>query len=225
MQSYDIGNRIYELRKEKNLSQKELGALLGVSNKAVSKWETGAAIPKTETLIKLASVLGVSSEELLSGKCEDAQMLDSLEALSAQSENILLKKKISSYETEGYKKAKTYLICVFSLFFTFSILYLILYFAGNISLPWFDSTVAPDTSLEDGILLSFGMGYAVSGIYTGITIFSNLSKKSPAWVTVLLCVFFFITIMLIELAGIFMVIPKIIKSAGILLEKRSENNG
>lgn len=225
MQSYDIGNRIYELRKEKNLSQKELGALLGVSNKAVSKWETGAAIPKTETLIKLASVLGVSSEELLSGKCEDTETFDSLEALSAQSENILLKKKISSYEAEGYKKAKTYLICVFSLFFTFSILYLILYFAGSIVFPGFDSTVASDVSLSEGIWLSLGMGYIFSGIYTGITIVSNLSKKSPAWVTVLLCVFFFITILFIELVGVFMVIPKIIKSVRILLEKRSENNG
>lgn len=225
MQSYDIGNRIYELRKEKNLSQKELGALLGVSNKAVSKWETGVAIPKTETLIKLASVLGVSSEELLSGKCEDAQILDSLEALSAQSENILLKKKISSFEAEGYERARTYLICVFSLFFSFSILCLILYFAGNISLPGFDSTVAPDASLSDGILLSFGMGYVVSGIYTGITIFSNLSKKSPAWVTVLLCAFFFITIMLIELVGVIMVIFQIIKSFKIVQGKGKENNG
>lgn len=68
MQNYDVGNRIYELRKEKGLSQKELGALIGVSNKAVSKWETGASAPKTETIINLAAVLGVTAEELLCGK-------------------------------------------------------------------------------------------------------------------------------------------------------------
>lgn len=53
MQNYDVANRIYEIRKEKGLSQKELGALIGVSNKAVSKWETGAAVPKTKTIINV----------------------------------------------------------------------------------------------------------------------------------------------------------------------------
>lgn len=65
MANYELSNRIYELRTQKSLSQKELGAILGVSNKAVSKWETGTAIPKTETLIKLAEVFEISTEELL----------------------------------------------------------------------------------------------------------------------------------------------------------------
>ena len=65
MANYELSNRIYELRIQKGLSQKELGAILGVSNKAVSKWETGTAIPKTETLIKLAEVFEISTEELL----------------------------------------------------------------------------------------------------------------------------------------------------------------
>lgn len=65
MANYELSNRIYELRTQKGLSQKELGAILGVSNKAVSKWETGTAIPKTETLIKLAEVFEISTEELL----------------------------------------------------------------------------------------------------------------------------------------------------------------
>lgn len=71
MANYELSNRIYELRIQKGLSQKELGAILGVSNKAVSKWETGTAIPKTETLIKLAEVFEISTEELLSSVCKD----------------------------------------------------------------------------------------------------------------------------------------------------------
>lgn len=70
MANYELSNRIYELRTQKGLSQKELGAILGVSNKAVSKWETGTAIPKTETLIKLAEVFGISTEELLNTVCK-----------------------------------------------------------------------------------------------------------------------------------------------------------
>lgn len=71
MANYELSNRIYELRTQKGLSQKELGAILGVSNKAVSKWETCTAIPKTETLIKLAEVFGISTEELINGVCKD----------------------------------------------------------------------------------------------------------------------------------------------------------
>ena len=71
MANYELSNRIYELRIQKGLSQKELGAILGVSNKAVSKWETGTAIPKTETLIKLAEVFEISTEELLGFVCKD----------------------------------------------------------------------------------------------------------------------------------------------------------
>ena len=73
MANYELSNRIYELRTQKGLSQKELGAMLGVSNKAVSKWETGTAIPKTETLIKLAEVFEISTEELINGVCNDEE--------------------------------------------------------------------------------------------------------------------------------------------------------
>ena len=45
---YAIGNFICQLRQEKGLTQKELGELLGVTNKAISKWETGVAMPRLE---------------------------------------------------------------------------------------------------------------------------------------------------------------------------------
>ncbi len=67
MNDFQFGNYLYEKRTEKGLSQAELGAQLGVSNKAVSKWESGAAKPQTAKLLRLAEILGVSVEELLSG--------------------------------------------------------------------------------------------------------------------------------------------------------------
>jgi transcriptional regulator with XRE-family HTH domain len=60
-----LGDTIYRLRKEKGLSQAELGDLVGVSNKAVSKWETYEANPDISSLSLLAKALGVSIEELL----------------------------------------------------------------------------------------------------------------------------------------------------------------
>ena len=49
-----LGERILELRKKHGLSQEELAITLGVSRQAVSKWETGDAMPDTDKVIALA---------------------------------------------------------------------------------------------------------------------------------------------------------------------------
>ena len=63
-----IGNNIRHLRESHRLTQKELGAILGVSDKAVSTWENGSKAPRTATLQRLATYFGISADELLSGK-------------------------------------------------------------------------------------------------------------------------------------------------------------
>lgn len=68
MNDYKFGNFLYELRMAKGLSQAQLGAMLGVSNKAVSKWESGVAKPQTATLFALAKILDITAEELLAGE-------------------------------------------------------------------------------------------------------------------------------------------------------------
>lgn len=68
MNDYVFGKFLYELRTEKGLSQAELGELMGVSNKAVSKWEMGVAKPRPAMLLSLAAFFGVTVEELLAGK-------------------------------------------------------------------------------------------------------------------------------------------------------------
>ena len=62
---YAVGNYICQLRTGKGYTQKELGALLGVTDKAVSEWENGAALPRRELLRRLAAVLGCSQEDAL----------------------------------------------------------------------------------------------------------------------------------------------------------------
>ena len=59
---------ISELRKEKKLTQKELAEQLGVTDKAVSKWERGLSCPDISLLSKLSRVLGVTTSELLNGE-------------------------------------------------------------------------------------------------------------------------------------------------------------
>ena len=65
MNNKNIGDLIAQLRKEKNMTQKDLADQLNVTDKAVSKWERGISCPDINTIPKLAELLGVSSEELL----------------------------------------------------------------------------------------------------------------------------------------------------------------
>lgn len=69
----ETANRLYELRKEKGLSQEELAEKLGVSRQAVSKWERSEASPDTDNLIALAKIYGLSLDELVYGKKADEQ--------------------------------------------------------------------------------------------------------------------------------------------------------
>lgn len=67
-----IGRRIAQLRKEKGFTQDELSQMMEVSAQAVSKWENDQTCPDITSLPKLAKILGVTVDELLSGKEENA---------------------------------------------------------------------------------------------------------------------------------------------------------
>lgn len=67
MENGKMGPFIRRLRKERGMAQKELAAALGVTDKAVSKWELGASLPDVALLLPLAEALGVSATELLAG--------------------------------------------------------------------------------------------------------------------------------------------------------------
>ncbi len=68
MTSKDCGSFICELRKEKNLTQKELAEKLNVSDKAISRWETGKGFPDVNSLVSLSEFFEISVNELLAGK-------------------------------------------------------------------------------------------------------------------------------------------------------------
>lgn len=66
-----LGKRISDLRHQKGLKQDELAERLNVSPQAVSKWENDQTCPDITLLPELAKILGVSVDELLSGKKEE----------------------------------------------------------------------------------------------------------------------------------------------------------
>ena len=64
---------IAELRREKNMTQAELADRMGVTDKAVSKWERDLSYPDTASLPRLAEILGVSIDELMLANGEAAK--------------------------------------------------------------------------------------------------------------------------------------------------------
>ena len=68
MDQLKIGKFIAECRKRENLTQMQLAEKLGITDKAISKWERGIAMPDLSAMLELCDILGISVNELLSGE-------------------------------------------------------------------------------------------------------------------------------------------------------------
>lgn len=77
-----IGNRIAKYRKAKNMTQETLANLMGVSSQAVSKWETDASCPDISALPQLCKILGITTDELLTGKTDEVKLIPEAERKS-----------------------------------------------------------------------------------------------------------------------------------------------
>ena len=73
MDQIKIGRFIAERRKKASLTQMQLAEKLGITDKAISKWERGVAMPDTSIMLKLCDILGISVNELLSGEKFDME--------------------------------------------------------------------------------------------------------------------------------------------------------
>ena len=83
-----IGKFIQDLRKAKKLTQVELALKIGVSEKTISKWECGKGFPDTTLMLPLCKELGITANELLSGKL----LPNEKEYKAASEENLVLLK-------------------------------------------------------------------------------------------------------------------------------------
>ena len=68
-----LGETIYRLRTERNMSQGDLAEALEVSRQSISKWETGGSVPELDKLTKMGELFGVSMDELILGKKEEKE--------------------------------------------------------------------------------------------------------------------------------------------------------
>ena len=73
MEKKTLGSMIAELRKEKGMTQADLAEKMGITDKAVSKWERDLSYPDITTIPKLADILGVSADELLKCRTESKE--------------------------------------------------------------------------------------------------------------------------------------------------------
>lgn len=65
--------KLYQLRKEKGLSQEALAEQLNTTRQAISKWENGQGLPEIEKLIMLSNIFGVSTDYLLKDNPPDSK--------------------------------------------------------------------------------------------------------------------------------------------------------
>ena len=86
-----IGKNIAKYRKAKGLTQEELGAKLGVTNQAVSKWESEVSFPDVMLLPEITKVLGITLDDLYANKKQNSKnpirVLDTNEVYSFAQKN------------------------------------------------------------------------------------------------------------------------------------------
>lgn len=125
MDQQKIGNFIATLRKEKGFTQEQLGEKLGVTNKTISRWETGKYMPDIDKLQELSSVLDIRVNELLAGeKIEDTEEFikkadENLVQALTESNTFGLQEKIDFYKKKWIKEHRGYIIAWIIMFVVF----------------------------------------------------------------------------------------------------------
>ena len=101
MNQTEIGKFIAKCRKDKKLTQAQLAEKLGITDRAVSKWETGKSMPDSSIMLELCEILGITVNELLSGEEINMENYEqkadeNLIALKRKDENNLTKTVIAA---------------------------------------------------------------------------------------------------------------------------------
>ena len=107
MDQIKIGAFLKTLRKEKNLTQEQAAEQLGVSNRTVSRWETGTNMPDIGLLLEIAELYGVSIPELIDGERKSEKMNEEAKEVAsrmsdyAESEKTTILKNIKTESLLG----------------------------------------------------------------------------------------------------------------------------
>lgn len=143
-----IGSFLKELRKEKGLTQEQFAEIMYVSNRTVSRWETGRNAPDLDILIKISEYYDVSLSEILEGKRKGENMNNEMK------ENIL---KVADYSNEE----KIKILKRMHILFIVGLCTFLIYFATLIYEPENPSNLF---ELIRGLSLGISFGMIINGV-------------------------------------------------------------
>ncbi len=125
-----FGNRLYELRKKKNVSQEELAELLDVSRQSISKWENDKAYPEMTRLLYMSDYFGVSLDYLMRG-VEDGEKTEE-PPLDYKAKNMLQVWNSFVSNLTGKQRKTMWLLYVLVVCVLVGIVYFFCYWAGYV---------------------------------------------------------------------------------------------
>ena len=122
----EFNNKLYNLRKQKGLSQEELANRLNVSRQTVSKWEVGDSTPDMEKLVAISVLFEMSLDELVMDKVSS-----SAREASAKSElvNELKEKVLTDENKQKAKKGLKIVAIIFGIILLIDVISMIVYFS------------------------------------------------------------------------------------------------
>ena len=180
MDQNKIGRFICDMRKQRGMTQEQLGETLGVTNKTVSRWETGSNMPDLSTLVELANFYNVDIREIIEG----GRKADS--AAQQQTPDLLPLVDYSRHrERLWVRQLLLQSIC--------GIL------AWGISLV----LMLRFSEVSDGIPLLLGMEFVCVAIYTGVLYLIPANRTANGCIAVLTAGFCAITASNLTILGIF----------------------
>lgn len=150
MDQVKIGKFIAECRKHKNMTQAELAEKLNITDRAISKWETGKGMPDSSIMLELCSKLDISVNELLSGE------VIKMDNYNEKAEELLLEMKKQKEEADKRLLTMEIVIGVLSSF----ILFVLVFVASFIEMK----------SWIRILLISFGFITFIIGLYNALKI-------------------------------------------------------
>lgn len=118
MDNLKFGRFIKELRKEKNITQKELAEKIGLTDKAISKWERGLSFPDITILSSLAEVFDVDVSEILNGERgkEKVSKEDIEKKIEEEVQKVTLKKEKRERRIKIFKRTVGIISCILFVF-------------------------------------------------------------------------------------------------------------
>lgn len=148
MNQIKIGKFISLKRKEKKLTQNELAEMLGITDRAISKWENGICLPDSGTMPELCKILGITINDLFNGEVTD--MKDHEEKLE---ENLLQILKIKEQKDKELLTSEIFIGVITSVN-----LLICIFFASYVNMQsWFKIALIAAGLIQFAI----GIGYAI----------------------------------------------------------------